>query len=130
MKKKFTERQIDSFKKMIDNGIIEQLSDCPTLLRKIVSDLKDVDEGEIIYGEMTTSGIVNEYDARGETGHLVYELIDSISDRDRKRFVNRLAKDYDTYIDGEVDRKTMIELLGLRDFATKEDILKELNEIL
>lgn len=116
MKKNFTEKQIVSFRIMIEDGIIKQLSDYPVLLERIVSDLKET--------------IVNEYDAKGEKGYLVSELIDSMNNKEKGRFINSLVKDYGNYIDHKVDRKSMIKLLGLREYATKEEILKELDEIL
>lgn len=130
MKKRFTEKQIVSFRIFVEDGIIKQLSGYPVLLERIVSDLKEVDEGEIIYKEMNTNEIVNEYDARGEKGYLVRELIDSMDNKEKARFINSLAKDYSGYIDHKVDRKSMIQMLGLREYATKEEILKELDEIL
>lgn len=45
--------------------------------------------------------------------------------------MGNLSKDYKEYFPlTEINRKSMIELLRLPFFATKEDILKELNEIL
>lgn len=109
MKKKFTEKQIVSFRIMVEDGIIKQLSDHPVLLGRIVSGLE-----------------VNE----GAKGYLVSELIDSMNNKEKGRLINSLVKDYGNYIKHKVDRKSMIKMLGLRDYATKEDILKELNEIL
>lgn len=78
--KKYTEKQIESFKEMINNGIISQIDGNCELCRKISTDIHKIDEG--------------------------YLLPDKI------------------------DRKYMIKLLNLRDYATKEDILNELKEIL
>lgn len=42
-----------------------------------------------------------------------------------------IVKTYSEYLfPDQVDRIYMIKLLGLRDYATKEEIIKELNEIL
>lgn len=78
--KKYTEKQIESFKEMINNGIISQIDGDCELCRKISIDIHKIDEG--------------------------YLLPDKI------------------------DRKYMIKLSNLRDYATKEDILNELKEIL
>lgn len=63
--------------------------------------------------------------------HLIQTLIDSEDVKDKSLTVKLIFDRYKQYIPKpEVNRKELINLLGLRDFATKEDILKELNEIL
>lgn len=77
--KKYTEKQIESFKEMINNGIISQIE----------------------------------------------------SEREKERLMKYLSENYEEYFPKmEINRKSMIKLLELRDYATKEDIIKELNEIL
>lgn len=80
--KKYTEKQIESFKEMINNGIISQIDGYPELCRKIVRDVHEIEEYKEYFPKM------------------------------------------------EINRKSMIKLLELRDYATKEDILNELKEIL
>lgn len=43
--KKYTEKQIESFKEMINNGIISQIDGYPELCRKITKDIHNIEEG-------------------------------------------------------------------------------------
>lgn len=127
--KKYTEKQIESFKEMINNGIISQIDGYPELCRKIVRDVHEIEEGYFTFERLTTNEIVNEWNARGERGDLICQLIESFDDPTKT--IKNIVKDYEEYLSTiEINRKSMIKLLGLRDYATKEDILKELNEIL
>lgn len=66
---------------------------------------------------------------KGERTSLICNLIDSFDNP--TNIIKNIVKDYEEYLPTtEINRKSMIKLLGLRDYATKEDILKELNEIL
>lgn len=127
--KKYTEKQIEAFKEMIKGGIISQLDDDPQICRQIAKGLHQIEEGYFTFEELTTNEIVNEWDARGERDDLICQLIESFDDPTRT--IKDIVKDYEKYLPTiEINRKSMIKLLGLRDYATKEDILKELNEIL
>lgn len=58
-------------------------------------------------------------------------IINNQSERNKERLMEHLLKEYKEYFPlTEINHKSMIELLRLPFFATKEDILKELNEIL
>lgn len=131
--KKFTEKQIGVFMSAINNGILEYMNDNYMIDNlEIVSDeLSKVDESRYILSDISNEQIANEYSSRGETYHLIQTLIDSEDVKEKSLTVKLLFDRYKQYIPKQaVTRKTMIDLLGLRDFATKEDILKELNEIL
>lgn len=131
--KKFTEKQIDTFMSAINNGILEYMNDnyLTDSLREVSDKLSGVDEGRYVFSYMTNEQIANEYNLRGETYHLIQTLIDSEEQKEKRLTVKLLFDRYKQYIHKQdVNRKTMIDLLGLRDFATKEEILKELNEIL
>lgn len=131
--KKFTEKQIGVFMSAINNGILEYMNDNYMIDElKIVSDeLSDVDKGKYVFSYITKQQVANEFNARGETYDLIRTLIDNEEQKEKRLTVKLLFEKYKQYISKqEVTRKTMIDLLGLRDFATKEDILKELNEIL
>lgn len=127
--KKYTEKQIESFKEMINNGIISQIDGDCELCRKISTDIHEINEGYFTFESITTNEIVNEWDARGEKGHLIDTLIESC---DKPEIILKdIVKTYsECFLPDQVDRKYMIRLLGLRDYATKEDILNELKEIL
>lgn len=127
--KKYTEKQIESFKEMINNGIISQIDGYPELCRKIVRDVHEIEKGYFTFENLSTNEIVNQWDARGEKGHLIDSLIESY---DKPKIILKdIVKTYSEYLfPDQVDRRYMIKLLGLRDYATKEEIIKELNEIL
>lgn len=124
----FTERQIATFKDMINKGILNQIEGDPELCRTIAKGLYNIEEGYFIFENLATSEVINEWDARGET----YELVENIINYtpEGKEVISSILKEHMKDCEIEINRKTMIKLLGLRDFATKEDILKELNEIL
>lgn len=131
--KKFTEKQIGVFMSAINNGILEYMNDNYMIdeLGSVCDKLSKVDEGRYVLSDISGEQVANEFNARGETYHLIQTLIDSEEQKEKRLTVKLLFEKYKQYIPkSEVTRKTMIDLLGLRDFATKEDILKELNEIL
>lgn len=126
--KRFTEKQITTFKDMINNGILNQIEGDPELCRTIAKGLYNIAEGYFIFENLSTSEVINEWDARGESYDLVENIIENSSYG--KSIIKSIIKTYtgNTVID--INRKYMIKLLGLRDFATKEEIIKELSEIL
>lgn len=127
--KKYTEKEVEAFKKMIKGGIISQIEDDCQICRRIAKDIHQIEKGYFTFENLTTFEIVNEWDARGERGDLICQLIDSFDNPTNT--IKNIVKEYDEYLPTtEINRKSMIKLLGLRDYATKEDILKELNEIL
>lgn len=59
------------------------------------------------------------------------KIIENESEREKERLMKYLSEEYKEYFPKmEINRKSMIKLLELRDYATKEDILNELKEIL
>lgn len=131
--KKFTEKQIDVFLNDINDGILDYMNEnyMDYKLETVSDKLSKVDKGKYILSGISNEQIANEYNARGETYHLIQSLIDNEETSDKRITIRLISERYKQYIPKpNVNRKTMIDLLGLRDFATKEDILKELNEIL
>lgn len=127
--KKYTEKQIETFKEMIKGGVISQIEDDCQIFRRIAKDIHQIEEGYFTFEDLTTNEVVNEWNARGERGDLICQLIESFDNPTNT--IKNIVKDYEEYLPTtEINRKSMIKLLGLRDYATKEDILKELNEIL
>lgn len=127
--KKYTEKQIESFKEMINNGIISQIDGDSELCRKIAKDIRKIEEGYFILENLSTSEVINEWDARGEKGHLIDSLIESY---DKPEIILKdIVKTYSEYLfPVQVDRRYIIKLLGLRDYATKEEIINELKNVL
>lgn len=86
-------------------------------------------KGYFTFEDLTTNEIVNEWDARGEKGDLIGKLIESYDHPEN--ILKYIVKDNEEYLlPDKIDHKYMIKLLNLRDYATKEDILNELKEIL
>lgn len=127
--KRYTEKQIESFKEMINNGIISQIDGECELCRKIAHDIHEIDEGYFTFENLSTNEIVNEWDARGEKGYLIDSLIESY---DKPEIILKdIVKTYSEYLfPVQVDRRYIIKLLGLRDYATKEEIINELKDVL
>lgn len=129
--KKYTEKQIESFKEMINNGIISQINGDCELCRRIAKDIHEIDEGYFTFENVSTNEVVNEWRERGEDWDLLKTIINNQSERNKERLMEYLLKEYNEYFPlTEINRKSMIKLLELRDYATKEDILNELKEIL
>lgn len=129
--KKYTEKQIESFKEMINNGIISQIDGDPELCGKIAKDIHEIEEGYFIFENLSTSEVINEWELRGESWDLLNKIIENESEREKDKLMKYLSENYEEYFPKmEINRKSMIKLLELRDYATKEDILNELKEIL
>jgi hypothetical protein len=129
--KKYTEKQIESFKEMINNGIISQIDGDPELCRKIAKDIHEIKEGYFTFENLSTNEVINEWEQRGESWELLRRVIENQEEFGKERLMKMLLKDYEEYFPlMEINRKSMIKLLRLPFFATKEDIIKELNEIL
>lgn len=129
--KKYTEKQIESFKEMINNGIISQINGDCELCRRIAKDIHEIDEGYFTFENVSTNEVVNEWREKGEDWDLLKTIINNQSERNKGRLMEHLLKEYNEYFPlTEINRKSMIKLLELRDYATKEDILNELKEIL
>lgn len=129
--KKYTEKQIESFKEMINNGIISQIDGDPELCRKIAKDIHEIEEGYFAFENLSINEVINEWEHRGESWELLRRVIENQEEFGKERLMKMLLKDYEEYFPlMEINRKSMIKLLRLPFFATKEDIIKELNEIL
>lgn len=129
--KKYTEKQIESFKEMINNGIISQIDRDCELCRRIAKDIHEIDEGYFTFENVSTNEVVNEWRERGEDWDLLKTIINNQSERNKERLMEHLLKEYNEYFPlTEINRKSMIKLLELQNYATKEDILNELKEIL
>lgn len=127
--KKYTEKQIESFKEMINNGIISQIGGECELCRKIAHDIHEIDEGYFTFENLSTNEVINEWEQRGESWELLRRVIENQEEFGKERLMKTLLKDYEEYFPAmDINRKSMIKLLNLRDFATKEEIINELKE--
>lgn len=83
--KKYTEKQIESFKEMINNGIISQIDGDCELCRKITKDIHNIEEGYFVFENLSTNEIVNQWEERGESWDLLNKIIENESEREKKR---------------------------------------------
>ena len=60
--KKYTEKQIESFKEMINNGIISQIDGDPELCRNIAKDIHKIEEGYFTFENLSTNEVINEWE--------------------------------------------------------------------
>lgn len=75
--KKCTEKQIESFKEMINNGIISQIDGDCELCRRIAKDIHEIDEGYFTFENVSTNEVVNEWRERGEDWILLETIINN-----------------------------------------------------
>ena len=68
--KRYTAKQIESFKEMVKNDILSQIID-ENFFTSLCEKVDEIDEGKFIYEQIRIGGVINEYDARGELGELI-----------------------------------------------------------
>ena len=98
-----------------------------TLCEQIV----ETNEGRHLIGHLSTGFMLSAADECGELSSLVIEGLSRISLEDRlgiMRDTHSVPK-FDNY-SSDLNKSMMIEMLGLREWATKEDIIKALSEVL
>ncbi len=98
-----------------------------TLCEQVV----EVDEGSYIMGHLGIEFMLSAADTSGELSSLVIEGLSRIPLEDRMDIMRdtHSVPELDNYC-SKRNRSTMIEILGLREWATKEDIIKALSEVL
>ena len=117
---KYTEKQIEKFKEMYQNGILEQLEEPERL--DIIESIISIDEATIIAGcSISIDELVEIADTRCELGDLAKTATITYNRRYPKPIGKQKQINY---------KDELIALLGLRHWATKEDIINELNELL
>ena len=130
--KRYTAKQIESFKEMVKNDILSQIID-ENFFTSLCEKVDEIDEGKFIYEQIRIGGVINEYDARCELGELIQCSLQVQDNRHRLApSIISLLQNYVAQYSGVkmIDRKLFIQLLGLRAYATKADIMKELDELL
>lgn len=98
-----------------------------TLCEQVV----EVNEGSYLMEHLDIGFMISAVDEWGELGSLVIEGLSRIPPEDRMDMMRdtHLVPKLDNYCSSR-NRSTMIEILGLREWATKEDIIKSLSEVL
>ena len=117
---KYTEKQIEKFKEMYQNGILEQLEEYEHA--EIIESIIEIDEATILAGCSISIGelidiadTMNELSVLAETANKEYNM----------RYTEPIGKPNTPNY-----KQALIGLLGLRAWATKEDIVAELSEVL
>ena len=117
---KYTEKQIEKFKEMYLNGILEQLEEPDRL--DIIESIIGIDEATIIAGcSISIDELIEIADTRCELGDLAKTATITYN----RRYPEPIGKPKTTNY-----KQALIGLLGLRAWATKEDIVAELSEVL
>ena len=117
---KYTDKQIEKFKEMYRNGILEQLEDDERV--EIIDNIIELDEATILAScNISTEELVDIADTMNELGCLAETAAKEYNRRYPKPIEKQKQVNY---------KAELIAMLGLRDWATKEDIINELNELL
>ena len=117
---KYTDKQIEKFKEMFRNGILKQLEECEHV--EIIDNIIELDEATILAScNISTEELVDIADTMNELGCLAETVNKEYNSRYPKPIENQKQVNY---------KSELIALLGLRDWATKEDILTELSYLL
>ena len=117
---KYTEKQIEKFKEMYQNGILEQLEEYERV--EIIDNIIELDEATILAGcSISTEELVEIADTMNELGYLAETATKEYNRRYPKPIEKQKQVNY---------KAELIALLGLRSWSTKEDIINELNELL
>lgn len=98
-----------------------------TLCKQIV----ETNEGHHLMGHLSTGFMISAADECGELSSLVIEGLSRISLGDRlgiMRYTHSIPK-FDNY-SSDLNKLMMIEMLGLKEWSTKEGIIKVLSEVL
>ena len=116
-----------------DKQVIELFSEETEEVRKLCRKLSEIEEGEFYYNELTTNQVINEWNCRSELYDLVKESFESLSLADREDFIKKyrylLSNNLDNY--PSVNNKNFFkDILDLRDYSNKDDIIKRLNELI
>ena len=117
---KYTDKQIEKFKEMYQNGILEQIEEPERL--DIIESIISIDEATILAScSISTEELVDIADTMNELGCLA----ETATKEYNMRYPEPIEKQKQVNYKAE-----LIAMLGLRDWATKDDILTELNELL
>ena len=117
---KYTDKQIEKFKEMYRNGILKQLEEYEHV--EIIDNIIELDEATILSGcNISIEELVEIADSWCELGDLAETATKEYNMRFPKPIDKPNTPNY---------KAALITLLGLRPWATKEDIVNELSELL
>ena len=117
---KYTEKQIEKFKEMFRNGILEQLEESERV--EIIDNIIEIDEATILAScNISTEELVDIADTMNELSALAETATKEYNMRYPEPVGKPKIPNY---------KQALIGLLGLRAWATKEDIVTELRELL
>ena len=117
---KYTDKQIEKFKEMYLNGVLNQLEEPDRL--DIIESIIGIDEATIIAGcSISIDELIEIADSRNELG----DLAETANKEYNIRYPEPIGKPKTPNY-----KQALIGLLGLRPWATKEDIVAELSEVL
>ena len=117
---KYTEKQIEKFKEMYLNGILEQLEESERV--EIIDNIIEIDEATILAGcNISTEELVDIADTMNELSVLAETATNEYNRRCPEPVGKPKTPNY---------MQALIALLGLRAWARKDDIVAELSELL
>ena len=117
---KYTDKQIGKFKEMYQNGILEQLEEYERL--DIIESIISIDEATILAGcNISIEELVEIADTMNELSYLA----ETANKEYNRRYPEPIGKPKTPNY-----KQALIGLLGLRAWATKDDIVNELSELL
>ena len=117
---KYTDKQIEKFKEMLRIGILKQLEESEHV--EIIDNIIELDEATILAScNISTEELVDIADTMNELGCLVEEATNEYNRRYPEPVGKPKAPNY---------KQALIGLLGLRPWATKDDIVTELSDVL
>lgn len=131
---KSLENKVNKLIELFNNKqVIELFSEETEEVRKLCRKLSEIEEGKFYYNELTTNQVINEWNCRSELYDLVEESFKSLSLADREDFIKKyrylLSNNLDNY--PSVNNKNFFkDILDLRDYSNKDDIIKRLNELI
>ena len=117
---KYTEKQIEKFKEMFRGGILEQLEEYERV--EIIDNIISIDEATILARcSISTEELVDIADTMNELSYLA----ETANEEYNRRYPEPVCKPKTPNY-----KQALIGLLGLRAWATKDDIVSELSELL
>ena len=117
---KYTEKQIEKFKEMLRNGVLKQLEESEHV--EIIDNIIELNEATILAScNISTEELVDIADSRNELSVLAKTSTEEYNRRYPEPIGKPKTPNY---------KQALIGLLGLRSWATKEDIVAELSELL
>ena len=117
---KYTEKQIEKFKEMFRNGILDQLEVHEQA--EIIDNIIELNEATVLAScSISTEDLVDIADTMNELSYLA----ETAAKEYNMRYPEPIGKQKQVNYKAE-----LITMLGLRAWATKEDIINELNELL